>query len=122
MPGRIIDHHDDFGVLTDRIGARDILEVRCKGHLQALLFAVPGLCFAPRRLLVQASRETPWHHIAGSKTIDLLLILPRPHRRAIALPPQRGPSRRPPRKGRPVLAQEPAGPALRFFFTASRSA
>jgi hypothetical protein len=78
MPGRMIDRDDDLGILTGRIGAGDIPEVRRKRHLQALLFTLACLGFAAGWLLQQARRQLPRRHIERGKTLDLLLVIPRP--------------------------------------------
>ena len=91
MPGRIINRDDDFGILTRRIGAGNIPEVRRKRHLQALLFALTRLHFAARRLLQQPSGQLPRHHIECRHTIDLVLIIPRADGGAMPLHAQRGP-------------------------------
>lgn len=56
MPGRIINRDDHLGILPSGIGAGDIPEVRRKGRLQALLFALARFGFAARQLLQQARR------------------------------------------------------------------
>ena len=91
MPGRIINRDDDLGILTRRIGAGDVPEVRRKGHLQALLFALARLHFAARRLLQQAGRQPPRHDVERGHTIDLVLVIPRADDGTMALHPQRGP-------------------------------
>jgi hypothetical protein len=73
-----------------RIGPRNILEMRCKGCLEPLLFALTGLRFAARWLFKQAGRELPRHHIERRQTIDLILVIPRPHGGPMPLHAQRG--------------------------------
>jgi hypothetical protein len=121
MPGRIIDRDDDLGIRTDRIGARNIPEVRCKRHVQALLFALACLGLAACRLLEQAGRELPRDHIERRHTIDLVLVIPRADGGAMALHPQRGPSRGHQGKAGFVLASQHALPRLGFFFHAASS-
>ena len=115
MPGRIINRDDDLGILTGRINAGDIPQVRRKRSLQALLFALTRLRFAARRLLQQVRRQLPRHHIERRKTIDLVLVIPCADGGAIALHAQRGPSRWYQGKAGLVLAQEHAHPGLGFF-------
>jgi len=116
MPGRMINGDDDCGILTRRIGAGDVPEVRRKGHWQALLLALARLGFATRWLLQQAGRQGPGHHIECRHTIPLILVIPGPHGGTIPLHPKGGPSRRHQRKAGFVLAQQHAGPSLGFFF------
>jgi hypothetical protein len=120
-PGRIVNRDNDFGIRTRRIGTSDVPEVRRKRHLQALVFALARLGFAARRLLPQAGGQLSGHHMQRRHTIHLILVIPCPHGGAIALHPQRGPSRRHPRKAGFVLAQHHARPGLGFFFHASSS-
>jgi hypothetical protein len=117
MPGRMINRDDDCGILTGRIGVGDIPEVRCKRYVQALLFALPSLRFAARWLLEQVGRQASRHDIERGKTIDLVLVIPRADGGAMALDPQRGPSRRHQGKAGLVLTQQHARPGLGFFFT-----
>jgi hypothetical protein len=91
MPGRIINRDDDLRILPGRIGPGDIPQVCRKRHLQALLFALTRLGFATRWLLHQVGRQLPRHHIEGSKTIDLILVIPGTDNGAMALHAQRGP-------------------------------
>jgi hypothetical protein len=91
MPGRIIDRDDDVGLYTRRISARNILQVRGKRHLQALLFVLTSFRCAARRLLQQAGRQLPRHDIERSHTIDLVLVIPCADDGAMALHAQRSP-------------------------------
>jgi hypothetical protein len=61
------------------------------------------------------------HHLERRHTIHLILVIPCPHGGAIALHPQRGPSRRHQRTAGFVLAQQHARPGLGFFFNAASS-
>jgi hypothetical protein len=88
-----------------------------KSRLQPLLFAVPGLGFAPRRLLEQTRRQLPRHQIKCRKTIDLILIIPGPHHGPVPLYTEGGVERRDEGKAGFVLAQQHALPFLRFFLT-----
>jgi hypothetical protein len=72
---------------------------------------------AARRLLQQAGRQWPGHHMERRQTLHLILVIPCPHGGAIALHPQRGPSRRHQGKAGFGLAQHHAGPGLGFFST-----
>jgi hypothetical protein len=91
MPGRILDRDNDLGIGTRRISARHSPQVRCKHHLQALLFALARLGFAACGLLQQVRRQLPRHHIERRTTIDEVLVIPRADGGAMALHPQRGP-------------------------------
>jgi hypothetical protein len=88
MPGRIIDRDNNRGILAARIGSCNITQMRRKGGLQALVFALPCLGFAARGLLQQTRRQLAGHDIDSSKTIDETLVIPGPHQRAGPLHPQ----------------------------------
>ena len=119
MPGCMINRDDDCGILPGRIGAGDIPQMLRKRHLQTLLFALTQPRFAARQLLQQAGGQLPRHHVKRGQTIDLILVVPCADGGAMALPAQRGPSRRYQRKAGLILAQEDTRSGLGFFFNAA---
>ena len=115
----MINRDDDCGILPGRIGAGDIPQMLRKRHLQTLLFALTQPRFAARQLLQQAGGQLPRHHVKRGQTIDLILVVPCADGGAMALPAQRGPSRRYQRKAGLILAQEDTRSGLGFFFNAA---
>ena len=91
MPGRISNGDDHLRILTGRIGAGDVPEVRRQRHLQALLFALTRLRLAARRLLQPAGRQLPRHHVERCHTIDQVFVIPGADDGTMALHAQGGP-------------------------------